>query len=267
MISQRIAVLVLGTTVVIGAGGTAWAQAPETVKAQITVGGGFLPQYEGSKDQRALPFVSGRIAYDQRYLALDGLTLRANVFNMPAFEAGPIVAYNFGRGTDIRNQAVKRLGKIDGAVEAGAFAAYSFRNVVTSGDRIRLSVQGLQDISGTHEGWQIRPALGYSTAVTSRLSIGVEVSATVVSRDYAKTFFGVSAAGAAASGLRAFDAKGGVKDVGIGLQAGYALTEKLSLNGFASYRRLVGDAGRSPVVRQGGSSNQFMAGFGIGYRF
>ena len=74
-------------------------------------------------------------------------------------------------------------------------------------------------------------------------------------------------AGARASGLRHFDAKGGVKDFGTSLTAVYALSPKWSLIGFGGYRRLVGDFKDSPVVRDAGRADQFSGGVGIGFRF
>ena len=37
--------------------------------------------------------------------------------------------------------------------------------------------------------------------------------------------------------------------------------------GFARYERLVGDAARSPIVREFGSRNQLSAGIGLNYTF
>ena len=37
--------------------------------------------------------------------------------------------------------------------------------------------------------------------------------------------------------------------------------------GFARYERLVGDAAKSPIVREFGSRNQLSAGIGLSYTF
>ena len=39
------------------------------------------------------------------------------------------------------------------------------------------------------------------------------------------------------------------------------------LFGFARYERLVGDAAKSPIVRELGSSNQYSGGLGLTYTF
>ena len=47
----------------------------------------------------------------------------------------------------------------------------------------------------------------------------------------------------------------------------YALDNRWGLFGFARYERLVGDAARSPIVRDFGSRNQLSGGIGLNYTF
>lgn len=84
---------------------------------------------------------------------------------------------------------------------------------------------------------------------------------------YAQTYFGITPAGAAASGLPAYQIGGGLKDVGVNFTGTYSLSRRWSLTAVGSYRRLVGDFADSPIVAREGSANQFFAGLGIGYAF
>ena len=43
--------------------------------------------------------------------------------------------------------------------------------------------------------------------------------------------------------------------------------DRFGMFGYARYERLVGDAAKSPIVREFGSRNQFSAGAGLNYTF
>ncbi len=88
--------------------------------------GGFasIPEYEGSDDQRLIPLVAGNIRIGNRYLSLQGTSLRANTLDSEHFELGPVLNLNFGRDEDIDAIPVRALGVIDDAYELGVFAAY-----------------------------------------------------------------------------------------------------------------------------------------------
>ena len=47
----------------------------------------------------------------------------------------------------------------------------------------------------------------------------------------------------------------------------YQLGPRWGVFGYARYERLVGDAAKSPVVREFGSRNQMSAGIGLNYTF
>ena len=55
--------------------------------------------------------------------------------------------------------------------------------------------------------------------------------------------------------------------MGLEFGAEYAWSDRITLYGDAGYRRLVGDAADSPIVKRAGSENQFTAGLGLTYRF
>ena len=80
-------------------------------------------------------------------------------------------------------------------------------------------------------------------------------------------FFGISAAGAAASGLSQFDAESDFKDIGVNVGLTYKFTPKWSATGLASFTRLLGDAEDSPVTDDEGDASQFFIGALINISF
>ena len=239
----------------------------DDVHGYIAVGAATLPEYEGAGAQRVIPFVAGRAQWGQRYIAVEGVSARANLLASPAWEAGPLVSITFGRDDDIDSAAVARLPTLDDAVELGAFVAHSWADAIRDGDALRLEVRAVGDVSDVYGGWQSSVTAGYLTPVGERLRVGVDLSTTLVSDDYAETYFSIAAPSVVASGLPAYQAEGGLKDVGVSVSGTFAFNERWSLNGFAGYRRLLGDAADSPIVDREGSPDQFSAGLGVGYTF
>ena len=72
---------------------------------------------------------------------------------------------------------------------------------------------------------------------------------------------------ALATGLPEYRPGGGIHSVGVASGASYQLSNRWGLFGFARYERLVGDAAKSPIVREYGSRNQVSAGIGVNYTF
>lgn len=96
-------------------------------------------------------------------------------------------------------------------------------------------------------------------------SIGPRVG--FASSKYMNTYFSVSAAESAASGLARFKAGGGFKSIGVETRFTYDLNDKVKLHLQGGYDRLIGDAGKSPLVGKVGSKDQFNIGTGLTYRF
>lgn len=237
------------------------------VSGYVYLGAGITTEYEGSEDYEAFPFAGGRIEYDEFYAQIKGTALQFNVVPSQNFQGGPVINYRVGRDDNLENQAVERLGEIDDAVEVGAFARYESTTGWRGGDSLGFEVQALTDMSDTHDGYIVSASADYNVPVTDKLVLGADISTSYVSDDYNETYFGVSASGAAASGLQQFNAEGGFKDVTLGFNARYAINERWGVFSRVQYTELVGDAADSSIVEDAGSSSQFLAGTGISYRF
>lgn len=247
------------------ASSAAYAKDDDQLHGSSIIGVAAIPQYEGADKLDVIPFVNGKLSLGERYIAIEGVTLRANVLATEGFEFGPVANLTFGRDAKIRSDAVARLGNIDDAYEIGAFAAASF--AVGEYGRARAAVQAVHDVSNVHDGWVANLSAGYSHQLSDGFSIGLEASASYADDKYARTYFSVTPSGALASGLPVYDAKGGLKDVGAVLTASYQVTPRWSVNAYGSYRRLLGDFADSPVVDREGNANQLSAGIGIGFAF
>jgi len=220
------------------------ALAQDAVTGSWTLGVVQTPEYEGAEETQTLPLLGFRLERDGRRLEFQGTSLRADLVRAGNIEAGPVLNYRFGR-KDVADTAVARLPEIDGTVELGGHVSISFP---AGQGAVRIGAEVLADVGGVHDGVIGTLSAGYGAALSDRLSLGAAVSVTAVSDGYAETYFSVSAAGAAASGLEAYTAGGGLKDAGLDLSLGYALSDRNTITGLVSYRRLLGDVADSPVA-------------------
>lgn len=239
--------------------------APDEFSGYTTIGIAAVPDYEGADDHRILPLVDGKIALGERYIAIEGAAIRANVINAKGFEFGPVASFTFGRDDAIENRAVALLGDIDDAYEVGAFGAVSF--AVGDDDTVRLAVQGVHDVSDVHGGFVVTASASYAAQLGERLNLNFDLGASYASDDYAETYFSVSPTGSLASGLPQFAAKGGIKDAGAQLTASYRIGDNWGIAANVGYRRLLGDFADSPIVANGGNPDQISGGIGVFYSF
>jgi outer membrane protein len=92
---------------------------------------------------------------------------------------------------------------------------------------------------------------------TDRLTLTAGPRLVLGSNKFNDTYFGVTAAEAAASGSArtAYNPGSGAVSVGLELGASYALNDKWNLDGALRYDRFRGDAKNSPIVTQGSDDN------------
>ena len=267
MIPNLIRPLALGTLLLSPAIAAAQDQPADAAEfsGYTTIGIAAVPDYEGADDHRILPLVDGKVQWGERYVAIEGPAIRANVLASKTFEFGPVASLTFGRDAKIKDQAVARLGKIDDAYELGAFGAVKFG--IGDNDTLRLGVQGVHDVSDVHGGFVITASATYTAPVGERLNLMFDLGASYANDDYAATYFAITPAGSLASGLPTYAAEGGIKDVGAQLTASYRIGDNWGIAANAGYRRLLGDFADSPVVASGGSADQLSGGIGVFFTF
>lgn len=246
----------------------------------IGLGAAYMPDYEGSDDYRLLP-VPAAIG------SLGGISFqvlgnRASADLIPGkpgptwdVQAGPIVAVNFMRSNrqSFEDARIRRLGERDTAIEVGGYVGLGKTGVITSEyDKLSVSVSYRHDVRGVHKSGIWQPTINYFTPLSRKAAVGLFASAEHVEQQYVRTYYNVSPNGSAASGLPVYQrGEGGWKNWTLGAVGGYSLTGDL-LHGFkliggATYRRMLGDVARSPLVSVAGSRNQWMGVLGLAYTF
>jgi outer membrane scaffolding protein for murein synthesis (MipA/OmpV family) len=258
-------------TICLGLTGTAAALAADAkgFSGYVNLGGAVVPDYEGSNDYMPAPLWAGRLGYDEYYVELRGTKARVNV--MPAvlpfgFEFGPAFGYRFGRD-DVANDRVDDLRDVEGTFAIGAFAKISTGDLLQQGDELAFSVESLTGIGKDRDGTTIDFGPSYSFSPWERVRLGFKLSTTYASDRYNETYFGIDADNARRSGFSTYDAEGGIKGIGLSVNAAYQWDEHWGVTGMIGLTELVGDAADSPIVDDAGSATQGVAALGISYRF
>jgi len=188
----------------------------------------------------------------------DGLSWKA--LKGGGWSAGPFLNYVPGRNS---NGSLRGLRDVSGMGEAGGFVQYSpedFWRVFAEAGRVAGGSDGQGGVLG-----RIGGELGYP------LGLGI-IGDTSVTANYAdgrqaQTFYGVSAQEAQASGIRQYDASGGLQNVTLTQSAQFPLAPGWSLLTSASWTHLVGSAADSSIVKQRGNDNQGEVSVAVAYHF
>jgi outer membrane protein len=230
----------------------------EITNIRLGVGPSLTPYYEGDDKYKfsVLPAISLRY---QDLVEVNNNEVRLIAFNR-LFSAdagkmgggnlriGPTVSVDFGRDEG-DSPDLTGLGDVGTSLELGAFVAY------TEG-RMRLRARARHDVISGHGGGTVRLDAAYTVFQAAPVALGVNVTSTWATGTYMRSYFGVSAAQSAASGLPAFVPGSGFKDVGVELSANYVFASQWALVSNVGYKRLMGDAADSPLVRLRGAANQ-----------
>lgn len=238
------------------AAGTAWA---DVNGWNASVGAGVLvtPVFPGSgKEQvRALPLVDISNPNSPFFLhTYKGLGARFEP--APNWEAGVALQYVPGRD-ESDDHHLRGLGDIDDTAGIDMFASYALtKNVKLEGD-IR------QELGGS-ESWTSRLGMSGMLPLDRQTRVVGGVHTTLGGDDYMQKWYGVEVDQAARSGLPAFNASAGFRDVGARLGVVHDLNNHISLNATAGYAVLVGDARKSPVSKENGVPSLIL---GASYRF
>jgi len=243
----------------------------------LGVGGAYLPDYEGSDDYdfSFAPVVQGslggiRISPRPRGVALDFIPEAENA--KIGFQLGPVARIRRNRTGNLKDNVVESLGELDTAIEVGVDAGISINRLLNPFDSLTLSTDVRWDVAGAHDGRLISPAISYFTPVSQGAAVALSLSAEHGDDDFMQYNFGVTSAGALASGLPVFTADEGFNSYSIGALGAIDLDGNL-LNGglsvvlIGAYSRMLNDAKRSPVTAIRGDADQFLGGIGLSYTF
>jgi outer membrane protein len=223
----------------------------------LEIGGGaaMRPAYEGSKDYKYNP--AG--LFQLNYLWLPGFGAVKN--ERDRAREGLIVApsfrYIYKRDSDDHPE-LRGLNSVDASYELGGRIGYQWA-VLQPWVAVRYGFGGYQGVVG-----ETGLAFRFLPSAVTEFTVGPRAS--FATADYMRTYFGVTPAESAASGISAYNPSGGFKGVGVEATGRYEFMPQWSLVGSLVYEKLIGDAANSPLVNLG-SENQFTAKLGVAYKF
>jgi outer membrane protein len=237
----------------------ACAQDNDDYRVRLGLGAQLRPEFIGDDGTKLGPLFDVDIARGSepfRFEAPDD-SFGIRLISGERFSAGP--AANI-QGSRKNSDVGAPVGKVSTTIEAGAFAEY------LASDSFRLRGEVRKGIGG-HEG--LVGALGgdYIMRDGDRYVLSVGPRLLFSNSRYQRAFFGVDSEAALAAGLPVYRPDGGLHAFGLASGLSYQFSPRLGLFGYGRYERLVGDAARSPIVREFGSRNQLSGGLGLSYMF
>lgn len=220
----------------------------------IGAGGIYEPEYEGGKDFQIQPVPFVVFTYGE-WLEIDPRGVTVTALRHDGFALAAKVGYEGGRDEDDADR-LKGLGDIDFAATVGAKASYNWNGFEIYAS-IDQTISGSESLIGTF-------GAEYQAPVSERLILGAGVEAVVANDKHMESYFGVTAAQAARSGLSEYKAEAGLKRVNISASAIYMVSENWLVRGEAGLGILTGDAADSPIVEE---KLQPSASLFVGYKF
>lgn len=244
-----------------GAGSAAAAAEGEKPRriVRVAVGLEIVPDHVGADGTKFAPYVNVDMKREGKEFEFEAPdeSFGFGIIDVGAFEFGPALALESARRP---SRFPVPIDKVSATIEAGAFAQLYLGKAFRVRGELRKGLGG-------HDGWisQVSADFIARRGDDYVFSIGPRVS--WADDDYQQAYFGVTPAVSAASGLAAFNADSGVRGVGGATSLSYQFTPDWGIQAYGRYERLVGDAGRSPLIRTYGSRDQFSFGLGLSYTF
>ncbi len=228
-------------------------------RVRVGLGAQLQPEFIGADDHEVAPLLDldfARGSNPFRFEAPDD-SFGIRLISEEKFSAGPAANIESSR----KNSDVGApVGKVPTTFEAGAFAEFQPSDSFRLRGELRKGIGGHDGIVGAVGGdYIMRDGDNYVLSVGPRLLLS--------DSRYQRAFFGVDTEAALASGLPSYRPDGGIHAVALASGLSYQFNPRFGMFGYARAERLVGDAARSPIVRELGSRNQLSGGLGLSYTF
>jgi len=234
-------------------------QAASGHRVRIGLGAKIEPDYIGADGTHIAPMFKVNVARG------------TNQFKFSAPDDGPSIAvvssngFSFGPTLNLESKRKESdvgapVGRVKATIEAGAFAQYEADDSWRIRGDLRKGLNGHDGLVGSVGADKIwRDGDKYVFSIGPRVLWG--------DSKYERAYFEVTPAAALATGLPVYRPSSGVHAVALASGLNYQFNDRFGMFGFGRYERLVGDAAKSPIVREFGSRNQFSAGIGLNYTF
>lgn len=232
----------------------------------VTIGAGafYGPDFIGSATRRTFPYPYGEIYYKDRF-GFDFGSLSWFAVNTESASLRVFLSYDFGRQDTERAASfspgaarLRGLGTLEDTPEIGFAASTSVWGLPVYG-----SVRKAPDGNG-HGGAIANAGIDFPVQITQRLSTALSFGVDWVDENYAQAYYGVTAAQAARTQFKPYDASGGFNNVSASLAMLYRYDRHWRLVAAVGVGRLLGDAADSPITER---LTQPFAGFYVAYRF
>jgi MipA family protein len=239
-----------------------WANLPTVWTVTLGIEGQSSPSFYGAGTSKLDPIPvfslrpEGKTARFRSIRDSSGIAL----FQSNGFFFGPVGRFQRARKEADHPDQLRGLGDVDWALEAGFFAEYWLADWFRTRAEVRRGFNGHEGFLGDLSADFIAP-LGEKWSVSGGPRLSLADAAAL------RPYFGIDAVQPAASGLSAFDPKGGLKSAGVGGQVQYQLDKHWGSRAYVEYGRLLGDVAASPLVTERGSPNQVTFGAGLSYSF
>lgn len=237
----------------------AFAQDGEDMRVRVGLGAQLRPEFVGADNMEVGPLWDLDMARGDNEFAFEAPDYS---FGIPVVSSG---GFSFGPAANLASSRKESdvgapVGKVKTTIEAGAFASYEVS------ESISLRAEVLKGLGG-HKG--VVGAIGADHVWRDGDRYVVSIGPRLLFSDsrYQRAYFGVSPAAALASGLPAYRPDGGLHGVALASGLSYQFNPRWGVFGYGRAERLVGDAAKSPIVREFGSRNQLSGGLGLSYTF
>lgn len=204
----------------------------------VAIGGA---RYQGSNDERVLVVPGITVQTANGFFAdpINGLGFALNAAD--DWQYGVRATVETGRSNE---DALPGFEKIKTRLNPGAFVNYKIGDRLTLKSALRLGVGdggkgGVLNLGAAYRIYQAGPVI-----------VTVNGSVKYGNSSYQQSYFGVTAAQSAASGLKAFQPAAGFNTAQLGLAAGFPLSKQVYAFSGVSLQRLLGDAANSPIVQK-----------------
>jgi outer membrane protein len=237
----------------------AFAQDGDDLRVRVGLGAQLRPEFVGADDTAVAPLWDLDFARGSNEFAFEAPDYS---FGIPVISSG---GFSFGPAANIASKRKESdvgasVGKVSTTFEAGAFASYELARSIHLRGEVLKGIGGHEGLVGTIGADHIwRDGDRYVFSIGPRVLLS--------NARYQRAYFGVTPTAALATGLPVYDPGGGVHALAAASGLSYQFTDRFGMFGFGRYERLVGDAAKSPIVREFGSRNQLSGGLGLNYTF
>lgn len=222
----------------------------------VMVGAGaiYAPKFEGSDEFEIIPVplisaTFGRVTVDP-----DGLTV--NVLESNGFKFTLNGGYEFGGGRkESDSRHLRGLGDVDAGAIVGGQLSYEMGPMEFYA-KVDKTIGGSESLLG-----EVGANVSHHV---DRFILSAGASATFADDNHMDSYFGVTAAQSARSGLRQYDASAGLKRFDLEASVTYMATENWFVTGQAGVGFLTGDAKDSPIVQDHVQPSAMLL---VGYKF